>query len=381
LYLFIDQLSAFERIRKKEGFIILMEQHGIQIPFEIQQYEKKVYDQRQLIELSKALNSQLDLTDLIDSILNSCLAQVQTFNAGILLKDEVESEVFSLHHEYKGFEIVDSSPYFISMDSPLIDHLRVHKNALTWEQLIGNPKFHDEEKILSDLDLELLIPLPAKGEIMGIILLGAKATGANYANAEIHFLEDLASLAGIATNNARLYELATTDMMTKLKIHHFFQSRLRDEMKKAIRKKKPLSLLFTDIDHFKSFNDTYGHQVGDVVLKEVANILANHGRKIDTAARYGGEEFCLIMPQTKSKEAFEIAEKIRIAVEANTVTCDNLEDLKVTISIGIAQFNAKTDPNNQAFIEKADKAMYAAKKGGRNKSNIYRKPRKSRKTN
>jgi diguanylate cyclase (GGDEF)-like protein len=356
-----------------------MDNPGIHIPFEIQQYEKKVYDQRQLIELSKALNSQLDLSDLIDSILNSCLAQVQTFEAGILLKTDVESDYLSLHHEYKGFEIADASPYSIHIESPLMEHFRGTQKALTWIQVAKNPKFGDEKKILEDLDLQLLIPLPAKGDIMGIILLGAKATGATYLNDEITFLEDLASLAGIATNNARLYELATTDMMTKLKIHHFFQSKLREEMKKAVKKKKPLSLLFTDIDHFKNFNDTYGHQTGDIVLKEVAKILASRGRKIDTAARYGGEEFCLIMPQTKSKEAFEIAEKIRKAIEINTVSHEEHNSLKVTISIGVAQFNSKTDFDNQALIEKADKALYKAKNEGRNRSIIYRKPRKSKK--
>lgn len=347
-----------------------MDPGGIHIPPEIHHYEKKVYDQRQLIELSKALNSQLNLNELIDSILNSCLAQVQTFQAGVLLKDGVDAETMTLQSEFKGFEIVNPTQYSISMDSPLVEDLKTNPRALTWEKFSTEPRYGAEAEILRDLDLKLLIPLPAKGEIHGIILLGAKATGVPYPHDEISFLEDLASLAGIAANNARLYELATTDMMTGLKIHHFFQSRLREERRKALKKDKPLSFFLTDVDHFKQFNDTHGHQAGDEVLKEVAAQLMAGARKIDTAARYGGEEFCLIMPQTRAEEALEIAEKIRRNIENLVVTYQGKE-LRVTISVGIAQFEPEADLENKDLIEKADKALYKCKKMGRNQSQIY----------
>jgi diguanylate cyclase (GGDEF)-like protein len=342
---------------------------NIHIPSEIQHYEKKVYDQRQLIELSKALNSRLDLPDLIDSILNSCLAQVQTFHAGILMRDGVDTEHLILHPEFKGFEIVNHQDYKIDIDSPLVEYFTKDQSAITWDKLSQDDTFKKEMEVLADLDLQLLIPMLAKGEMNGIIVLGAKATGINYPYDEIYFLENLASLAGIAANNARLYELATTDMMTHLKLRHYFMSRLREEMKKSLRRDKPLTLLFTDIDHFKSFNDTYGHQAGDFVLTEVAGILIDKARKVDTPARYGGEEFCLIMPQTDEKAALKIAESIRKEVEITTFSHEEHE-LKVTISIGVAQYSPE-DEDIKNLIEKADKALYKAKRSGRNQCVVY----------
>ena len=188
-------------------------------------------------------------------------------------------------------------------------------------------------------DRLLLIPLKAKGRINGILIMGPKSDGEEYLAEEKAFLSDLASLAAIAVENARLYELATVDMMTKLKIHHFFQTRLREEMELARETGQPLSLLLTDIDHFKKFNDTYGHQIGDLVLKEVAKVLITAAKGKDLAARYGGEEFSLIAPGRDLETALAIAEKYRERIEKLNVknpTDKGDKILKVTVSVGVA---------------------------------------------
>ncbi len=343
---------------------------------QIEHYEKKIYDQKQLLEISKALNSNLDYNYLIDAILNICLAQLQTLNAAIYLPPDVDADHFQLDPSHKGFDISQKDLDFKFMiDSPLINRFQEKTKAMTIYQLIENSSENDEYvSYLKALGAEIVIPLNAKGKVNGLLVLGEKMTMNEYIESEKDFSTTLASLAGVAVENARLYELSTVDMMTQLKIHHYFQSKLREEMDRCRKKGTKLCLLFTDIDKFKVFNDTHGHQAGDVVLIEVAKKLISSARKNDIAARYGGEEFCVIMPGADLTEGFEMGEKIRLAVEAQNVPNTNGGDpLRVTISVGVTEF-FPTDKNNKEMIERADKALYQAKHGGRNQTICFKVP-------
>jgi len=351
----------------------------------IEHYERKIHSQKQLIELSKALNSNLDLKSLIDSILNVSIAQSRCLQAGIYLIPEIDHQDLVLNENLVGFEIVDPAEFVIPHKSDIIKLLTEYPTLLTLSE-IKNIAVTTEHSSLAQVSYAdaimqlgrlsnnlLLVPLKAKGRLNGIIVMGPKSDGEPYLAEEKAFLSDLASLAAIAVENARLYELATVDMMTKLKIHHFFQTRLREEIERARENGKPLSLLLTDIDHFKKFNDTYGHQIGDIVLKEVAKVLNKTARGADVAARYGGEEFVLIAPGRDLKEAQHLAEKYREKIEKLSVK--NPSDkgdkmLKVTVSIGVATFDASTDQENKHLIERTDQALYAAKHAGRNRVEI-----------
>ena len=143
----------------------------------------------------------------------------------------------------------------------------------------------------------------------------------------------------------------------------------QEELKKLSRYSEPTSLLLADIDFFKKINDTYGHPSGDLVLKEVSNIIREAIRDIDMPARYGGEEFAAILPRTDSKGAMNIAERLRKAVMSASFSSDTSQ-LKVTLSIGIATTpsDAKT---KEELIEKADEALYYAKHNGRNRSVLW----------
>ena len=161
------------------------------------------------------------------------------------------------------------------------------------------------------------------------------------------------------------YESLTDDLTTLANRKHFDRSLLQ-AMEEAQENNECLSLLMTDIDHFKKFNDTFGHQTGDQVLRLVAVAVKHNVKGQDIACRYGGEEFAVILPHTNLRQAVSVAENIRKAVMAKELikrsTGENLG--RITISIGCSTFNPKD--SIQDFIERADQSLYAAKRGGRN---------------
>lgn len=336
---------------------------------EVKSYERKIYDLKQLIEISKGLNSTLDYNILIDSILLTCMGQMQLLKAGIFLHKGLDREQFILHRNYKGFELDHNKEYILRTKSPVIRHLEENFGCYTLEEL--NSVFDDSEpemKTLLDINPDLLVPLKGKGQLNGIIILAERINQKDFMEAETDYLLNIASLAGIAIQNAFLYEMASTDMMTRLKIHHFFQVALAEERERAAKQKSPLSLVMIDIDHFKKFNDSYGHTTGDAVLINVAAIIKQNVRQIDVAARYGGEEMAIILPNTALEEAIKVCERIRESIEAAKVIKDD-QSLSVTVSIGVAQFHEDEDTNNHTFIERADKALYESKRNGRNQVN------------
>lgn len=198
--------------------------------------------------------------------------------------------------------------------------------------------------------------------------VGAKINGEPFSENDLEFFATLSSQAVIAFENARLYSLAITDSITKLYIHRYFQLRLEEEVARSRRYNATISLLMCDIDHFKPVNDNYGHQQGDLILKEVSKILRKNVRNTDIAARYGGEEFAIILPETTQADAKIVAERIR----RDVAHCDfpslipGQPPLKCSISIGVAGFPLNADSKDQ-LIQKADSALYKAKGSGRNK--------------
>jgi len=179
-------------------------------------------------------------------------------------------------------------------------------------------------------------------------------------------LENLAS--ELEAKNKILNNLANIDGLTKIYNHRYFQNSLDNEISRALRNETEISLLLIDIDFFKKFNDTYGHQVGDFILKEFSATLKQEIRKYDTLARYGGEEFTVILPDTSEMDALTVAEKLRSAVDSKTFK-DAREDYHITASFGVSTGKPVTDDNfsKSNLISQADAALYNAKEAGRNR--------------
>ncbi|MBN1205054.1 MAG: diguanylate cyclase [Myxococcaceae bacterium] len=226
----------------------------------------------------------------------------------------------------------------------------------------------DEETQIRGLGALKIFPLTAGDRILGTLVAGSRKKVLD--SDVLRMLEVMAIQAAQAVLRAQLFEqmerMATTDGLTGLLNHRTFQSKADEHLAQARRYQRKLSVILTDIDHFKNVNDTYGHPTGDAVLRGVAKILREKARDTDIVARYGGEEFAIIMPETDAKGAQVIAERIREAVKAEVFQTE-LGPLKVTMSLGIA-----TGPDHgyekQQLIDLADQCLYHAKRNGRNQS-------------
>jgi len=166
-------------------------------------------------------------------------------------------------------------------------------------------------------------------------------------------------------NANMLHNLATTDALTGLLNRREFNRRISEEIARAKRHKTSICLALFDIDHFKKINDTYGHNAGDAVLKELGELISVNTRSCDIAARYGGEEFALILPETSLNEGYELLERLRDRVEKQYFHL-SYSPIQATISVGVAQYDFM-DSCAADFCERTDKALYQAKRNGRNR--------------
>jgi diguanylate cyclase (GGDEF)-like protein len=215
----------------------------------------------------------------------------------------------------------------------------------------------------------------SKGKLSGILYMENNLSENAFTPERLGILRSFSVQAAISIENARLFELATTDGMTKLYVHRYFQLLLDQEMKRSCRHNKKFSLIMMDIDNFKSFNDTYGHQLGDKVLKDVASAAKKISRSEDIAARYGGEEFVMILPETDSRQAMNLAERIRASVAEIEIPHEN-QKLHVTISLGVSTYPDHSD-NKEELIHAADAALYTSKNRGKNCVSLFEKKDKT----
>ena len=220
------------------------------------------------------------------------------------------------------------------------------------------------------------IPLKSKDKVLGAILVDNVFTKKPITKSDLRILTMLANHAGLAIENSQLYErtviLSKTDWLTKLWNSGEFHQRLSFVIEKAKINDAPVSLVMIDMDNFKIYNDTLGHQRGDEALKEIAELLNQKCRRGDIACRYGGEEFSIIMPFTHKEDALLISERLRSEVEKFFLEKKAIKKHPmITISLGIATFPGDATDKN-LLIDKADNALYEAKKTGKNRTCLYK---------
>lgn len=367
---YINQVfSCVEPIMRK--FIQTNEQES-----KIVELNKTLHNLSILYNISQAVNFIDDLKRLISVILDKAIETVNAEKGSLMLYDPSDNTlqvkvVYGLKDKKHEDDINNGLIECQKMkpESGIAGKVFTEKKSIITNLGGQDPRFNkfDDSSSVSSL---ICVPLIAKGECIGIINITNKKNGKLFNKKDLEFVEALANQAAIAVDNAQLYELATKDGLTKLYIHRHFYFLLESEIKRVQRYHHVLSLLMLDIDNFKQVNDTYGHLVGDMVLKEIATTIQKTIRHVDIPARYGGEEFTIILPETAALNAVVIAERLRKKISEIEVNVDNETIIRPTVSIGISEYpNASEDIKE--LIDWADKALYVSKENGKNCIHLY----------
>jgi diguanylate cyclase (GGDEF)-like protein len=322
-----------------------------------------------LQQISQAISSILDIKELL-KYLNDIILGVMGVNySTIILYDEKTGRL----------KVHTSNIVNIGEMATMIDNINcsvLFEAMNRGQHIIEN--FADPEKyaFISGREVNSLIciPLNTKSRKFGLVLVEHKLSNA-FDDENVRLLNIIAKQVGIAMENAELYqrmqELASRDGLTGVYNRQYFQTRLDMELKAAQKENYPLSLAIYDIDHFKRFNDTFGHLFGDKVLKAIVDAVSASLRKNDIIARFGGEEFIILFPRTGLNEAYEKVESLRRMISKHVIK-DNLVAASVTVSFGVSCYD-ECALSEADLLRTADDALYEAKAAGRNCIKVARR--------
>lgn len=336
------------------------------------QYEKRIYDLEQLLDIAKSFCQNLDFSNLLESIVYICMAQMHVLGAEVFVRDLITDENFILETSK---DFLSDKKTMLPVNTPIASILISEKRPLTFDELKKSCADCEHIKILEALNPTLVVPLIQKNHLNGMLILQGRIAiedDASYSEYEINQIMSIASLASVAINNAALLEMSSTDMMTHLKLKYYFFNLLTEAIDAAFLNKQHVAVIMFDIDFFKKFNDTYGHECGDFVLKSVADLIRKNLRDSDVASRYGGEEFTALLIDAGKEEAMIVADRIRSTINEHDFVYNN-QHLHVTISGGVSVFDAETNlvssPNE--FVNQADQGLYMSKNNGRNRVTFF----------
>lgn len=337
-------------------------------------YEKRIYDLEQLIDIAKSFCSTLDFSNLLESIVYICMAQMHVLGAEIFVRDPITNDVLNLE---TAKAMSTGQKLSIPVSSSICSFLLESQKPIPFADLKAMITDDDQSmQLLSNLNPTLIVPLIEKSNhLSGILILQERIAiedETTYTEYEQNMIMSIASLATVAINNASLMEMSSTDMMTHLRLKYFFFNQLTEAIDKAFEKNENIAVLMFDIDFFKKFNDTYGHECGDFVLISVANIIKSSLRETDIASRYGGEEFTVLLRKGNKAEAMKVAERIRKKIEGYDFVYND-QHLHVTVSGGISVFDKETNPVDlpNVFVNQADSGLYMSKNNGRNQVTFF----------
>ncbi len=324
-----------------------------------------------LTEVAKTLTSSLDLSLVLEGVMKHLSQLMRPENWSLLLVDKEAGELY--------FEIVvgDAADSIKEMRLPIGEGIAgwvVERN-----EAVVSPKVSDDPRFSGRVDQAsgfvsssiACAPLTIRGEVLGVIELVKGADDPEpYTEQDLVILKPFVDFAAIAIDNARSFErvqdLTIRDDWTGLYNARFLHDFLTDESERARRHGTSWSVVFLDLDNFKTINDTHGHGAGSGTLRRVAGRLQGLARLTDRVVRYGGDEFVVILPDTDKAGALRFAERARVHLEASRF--EGLADVPIEVcaSLGVSSYPGDGETGDD-LLEAADRAMYRAKEAGRNR--------------
>lgn len=327
------------------------------------------------LDISNKIFTIYDEHRLIETYVNSISSVLSPTRIAILKRSKRDSDIFTITassgqvpRDIQTLELFTGSEIF---------ELLAAKNRVMVLPVVSSGLQSGEpfiEKALA-CGFTHIEKLQAGGKIYGIVLIGDKSGKESYTEADLEVFSTMSNMASLAIGNIHQYRLiekmSYTDSMTELYNYRYFYKRLNEEIFRAKRFDRMLALVIFDIDNFKTFNDTYGHQAGDEVLKNLAVLVTRSVRAIDIVSRYGGEEFCVIMPDTGFANCLIFVERLRKKIEDYKFVSGYVEGgYKISVSIGGSIYPTDTQTVDR-LIYCADMALLKAKAEGRNRSIMF----------
>ncbi len=311
-------------------------------------------------EISLMASQDVDFERLVEHALELVEHLIGTREITLFLRPEDDQKVLKVRARRAGGETLFNS----AIPPEAVDLTNVAEVAR-----YGNIKRLETEKML-----DLTVPVMVDREILGVVKV--KIDKEQYSPDELdraHLnLRNILNHIGLAIKTPTLYDRAVLDSLTGLYTKRHLTAELNKIFPGCKRLSKSLAVIMIDLDHFKKINDKYGHLTGDIVLRDVASIVKREIRDYDSAFRYGGEEICVLLPDTDSRSALSVAERIRKKIGKNRFRGDTNQKVSMTVSAGVAVFHKNMD-KSEDLISDADSALYKAKRGGRNQVKFYRR--------
>lgn len=326
---------------------------------------------RRLIELASELPARGTIAGMGSHLVERVSEIFGVRQATLLLADPKSGLLFSVAAAPRRTQDDSSISFLLAPSDPALARLHETGRPLSARQVLAqSPAL---ARRFRSLEPELLVPLLAQDRWVGLLVLGAPVDRREFRAEEEELLNLLAHQIAASFENIRLFESATYESLTGVFRREAILDLLDKEIDRSQRHGRPLVVALADLDFFKSVNDRHGHLAGDVVLKRVADELTHGLRSTDVLGRYGGEEFLLILPETDLMGGFTVAEKMRKRIEAMRLPMPDGENIKLSISIGLAGFHLSSsdEETRNRLIDAADQALYRAKKKGRNRVEIF----------
>ncbi|MEB3197233.1 MAG: diguanylate cyclase [Candidatus Sericytochromatia bacterium] len=339
-----------------------------------------------LNQLAEKINETLVVEEVLNLVVRLTLEVTHAERGFLMLLDELAGEhqlVCKAAFDRDGKALLEER-----ISRSICDKVLTTGQAITVVDALADEEFQTSKSIMSlNLRTLMCVPLQAKGRNLGVLYVDSQAVVSTFSERDLDLLRAIAGHSSGAIENATLYtrlnqradELekaldmyrraeheASTDVLTGLYNRRFFQDQSSREIELSKRQHRNMAVIMLDVDHFKKFNDTHGHAIGDEVLKVVGKILPQSVRASDLPCRFGGEEFVILCPDTDSPGACTVAERIREAIsEVELVDLEGKPVGRITASLGVASL-LPTDERVAELLERADTALYACKAGGRN---------------